>query len=421
MVPTECPQGVINGLLANAAQTRMPSLTAVRDVPTMDANGRLIALPGYDQDSGLLLMSEQFAKWPAICLAPSHNDLRVALQVLWKPFEQFPYVEAADKSVALAAVLTAAVRCCLRTSPGFGFSATAPGTGKTLLAQCIGALYDGTAPAVSAPIMHEEEWAKSLFSSALAGAGTLLFDNAEHAIESASLCAVTTAPAIKGRVLGESREAEAEHRLLVLATGNGLQMVGDLNRRFFTCRLDAQIDASKVAARQFDFEPLGYCLKHRLAIITAALTLIQGYVNAGFPQVCDGLASMDDWNKLVRSTIVWLTKQGLADGFVDPKIALLRDSANDPEAAALAGVLDMAKATFGPNGKFTVADLIKRSAAADGWGDLLKDIAGDHAGVNPRRLGQWLLKREGRITNRLSIKRAGTNRTKTALWSVTEA
>ncbi|MGO4478053.1 hypothetical protein AB4Z32_17535 [Massilia sp. 2TAF26] len=421
MVPTECPQGVINGLLANAAQTRMPRLTAVRDVPTMDANGRLIALPGYDEDSGLLLMSEQFAKWTAIRQAPSDNDLRTALHVLWRPFEQFPYVEAADKSVALAAVLTAAVRCCLRTAPGFGFSATAPGTGKTLLAQCIGALYDGTAPAVSAPIMHEEEWAKSLFSSALAGAGTLLFDNAEHAIESASLCAVTTAPAIKGRVLGESREAEAEHRLLVLATGNGLQMVGDLNRRFFTCRLDAQIDASKVAARQFDLEPLGYCLKHRLAIITAALTLIQGYVNAGFPQVCDGLASMDDWNKLVRSTIVWLTKQCIADGFVDPKIALLRDSANDPQAAALAGVLDMAKTTFGSKGKFTVADLIKRSAAADGWSDLLKDIAGDHAGVNPRRLGQWLLKHEGRITNRLSIKRAGTNRTKTALWSVTEA
>ncbi|KFC65512.1 hypothetical protein [Massilia sp. LC238] len=421
MVVAECPQGVINGLLANAAQTRMPRLTAVRDVPTMDASGRVIAAPGYDEQSGLLLISEQFSKWPAIRKAPSVSDLGTALQTLWKPFQQFPYVSAADKSVVLAAVLTAAVRCCLRTAPGFGFSATAPGTGKTLLAQCIGALYDGTAPAVSAPITHEEEWQKSLFSSALAGAGTLLFDNAEHAIESASLCAVTTAPAIKGRVLGESREAEAEHRLLVLATGNGLQLVGDLNRRFFTCRLDAQVDSSKVAGRQFDLEPLGYCLQNRLAMITAALTLIQGYVNAGFPAVCDGLASMDDWNKLVRSTIVWLAQQGVTKGFVDPKVALLRDSANDPEAAALAGVLEMAKATFGRNGKFTVAELIKRSAGTEGWADLLRDIAGDQRGVDARRLGQWLLKREGRISNRLSIKRAGLNRTKTVLWGISEA
>lgn len=420
MVAVECPQGVVTGLLANAAQTRMSRLTAVRDAPTMDANGRLIATPGYDEQSGLLLMSEHYAKWPAICQTPSTRDLRTALQTLWKPFEQFPYVSAADKSVALAAALTAAVRCCLRTAPGFGFSATAPGTGKTLLAQCIGALYDGTAPAVSAPITHEEEWAKSLFSSALAGAGTLLFDNAEHAIESASLCAVTTAPAIKGRVLGESREAEAEHRLLVLATGNGLQLVGDLNRRFLTCRLDAQVESSQVAGRRFDLEPLGYCLQNRLLMITAALTLIQGYVSAGFPQVCDGLASMDDWNKLVRSTIVWLTQQGLAAGFVDPKVALLRDSANDPEAAALAGVLEMAKTTFGPNGKFTVAELIKRSLPTEGWAELLKDIAGDHAGIDARRLGKWLLKREGRIIDRMSLKRAGVNRTKTALWSVSK-
>lgn len=92
-------------------------------------------------------------------------------------------------------------------------------------------------------------------------------------------------------------------------------------------------------------------------MITAGLTLIQGYVAAGFPNVCDGFASMDDWNKLVRSTIVWLSEQGLAAGFVDPKAALLRDSANDPEAAALAVVLEMAKMTFGPNAKFTVAEL----------------------------------------------------------------
>lgn len=421
MVVAECPQSVVQGLLANAAHTRMPRLTAVRDVPTMDANGRLIAMPGYDEQSGLLLMNEQYAKWPAIRQTPSKRDLAIALQTLWKPFEQFPYVSAADKSVALSAALTAAVRCSLRTAPGFGFSATAPGTGKTLLAQCIGTLYDGEAPAVSAPITHEEEWSKSLFSSALAGAGTLLFDNAEHAIESASLCAVTTAPAIKGRVLGESREAEAEHRLLVLATGNGLQLVGDLNRRFLTCRLDAQVESSKVAGRQFDLEPLGYCLQHRVLMITAALTLIQGYVSAGFPKVCDGLASMDDWNKLVRSTIVWLSEQGVAPGFVDPKVALLRDSANDPEAAALAGVLEMAKTMFGSNGKFTVAELIKRSLTIEGWADLLKDIAGDHGCIDARRLGKWMQKREGRITNGVSLKRVGLNRTKTALWGISAA
>jgi hypothetical protein len=297
VVPVACPPAVVHGLLADAANLRMNKLTAVRNAPTMDHDGRQIVVPGYDKKTGLLLVNDQNTEWPTIPTAPSRSDLQRALAELWMPFSQFPYASAADMSVALAAVLTSAVRSCLRTSPGFGFSATAPGTGKTLLALCIGALYDGIPPAVSPPCSDEPEWAKSLFSAALGGAGTMLFDNAEHAIESASLCAVTTAPSIKSRVLGESRDAEAEHRMLILTTGNGLQFVGDLNRRIFVCRLDANMEASKVAAREFQMDPLSYCLKHRLKLITAALTLIQGYIRAGVPRVCDGLASMDDWKQ----------------------------------------------------------------------------------------------------------------------------
>lgn len=419
IVAVGCPSMVINGILADAARLRMPKLTAVRNAPTMDADGRQISVPGYDEKTGLLLTNDANVAWPSVPCAPTTVELKKALEKLWEPFQHFPYAEACDKSVILAAILTAAVRCCLRTSPGFGFSATTAGTGKTLLAQCIGALYDGVAPAVTPPISHEEEWAKSLFSAALGGAGTLLYDNAEHPIESASLCTVTTAPSIKSRVLGESRDAEAEHRMLILATGNGLQFVGDLNRRMFTCRLDANMEANKVAGRKFDVEPLGYCTKNRIQMINAALTLIQGYMKAGSPQVCDGLASMDDWNKLVRSTIVWLVQRGLAAGFVDPKSALTRDSANDPDANLLACLLDGAKAIFGFNRGFTVAKLIeKASSAGADLKDVLMEIAGDRDAVNSKKMGHWLLKREGRIVDGLRIKRTGQDRKKIALWEV---
>lgn len=415
-----CPTPVINGLLADAANLRMDKLTAVRNAPTMDHDGRQIVVPGYDKPTGLLLVNDKHAEWPAVPAAPSNGDLKKAFAELWMPFSQFPYASAADMSVALAAVLTSAVRSCLRTSPGFGFSATAPGTGKTLLAQCIGALYDGVAPAVSPPCSQEEEWAKTVFSAALGGAGTMLFDNAEHAIESASLCAVTTAPSFKSRVLGESRDAEAEHRMLILATGNGLQFVGDLNRRFFTCRLDASMEASKVAARQFQMEPLSYCLKNRLKLVTAALTLIQGYSGAGFPRMCDGMASMDDWNKLVRSTIIWLTQQGVLEGFVDPKLALTRDSENDPDAALLIGVLDNAKNMFGAGRRFTVAEMVNRATppSMKAVHEMLMEIAGDRGDINTKKLGQYFQKREGRIMNGMRIKRGPPDRQKKATWEV---
>jgi hypothetical protein len=419
MVATACPAPVIGGLLTDAANLRMDKLTAVRNAPTMDCDGRKIVTPGYDKKSGLLLTNDDGKPWPTVPHSPTAFDLREAFAALWKPFAQFPYASDADKSVALAAILTTAVRSCLRTSPGFGFSATAPGTGKTLLAECVGALNDGTPPPISTVCPNEEEWGKTLFAAARGGTGTLLVDNAEYPIESAALCAVTTAPAIKGRVLGESREAEAEHRMLILATGNGLQFVGDLNRRFFVCRLDAKMEAGNVAARMFDMEPLSYCVKHRLPLIAAALTLIQGYVRAGFPRVCDGLASMDDWNKLVRSTIVWLIEQRLIEGFVDPKEALKRDSANDPDAATLGGLLEGTKNLFGAGQRFTVADLVKRTdTQGSGVRQILLDIAGERGDVNRKKLGQYFLRREGRMMDGMRLKRGPLTRQKTATWEV---
>lgn len=419
MVATACPGNVVNGVLADAAILRMDKLTAVRNAPTMDRDGRLITTPGYDQHTSLLLINDRNEQWPVPPIAPTKAQLQAASSELWLPFAKFPYATEADKSVALAAVLTAVVRSCIRTSPGFGFSATAPGTGKTLIAQCIGALYDGEAPAVAALCSNEDEWAKTLFSAALGGAGAKLFDNAEYPIESSSLCALTTAPAFKGRVLGESREAESEHRMLILVTGNGLQFVGDLNRRIFTCRLDAHMEAAKVAAREFELEPLAYCIKNRIKLITAGLTLIQGYARAGFPRVCDGLASMDDWNKLIRSTMVWLIQEGILEGFVDPKVALMRDAANDPVATTLSALLDSAKAAFGIGSSFTVAELIKRSKwPTVGVFDLLYEIAGDRDSIDAKKLGRWLLKYEGRIMDGLRIKRGKPDRQKKATWEI---
>ena len=428
-IETSCPDKVAAGVMAQAGTSTLAKLTAVRTAPTMASNGRLIMDEGYDGPSSLFLVNESQEPWPPIAPAPSSEDLRAALEALWTPFALFPFSDQMDAAVCLAAALTAAVRPCLTTAPGFGFSATAPGTGKTLLAQCIGTLYDGVETAAIAPIIQEEEWTKTLFSAALGGSGAILIDNAEHAIESASLCVATTSPALKSRILGESRAAEVEHRLLIMATGNGLRFVGDLNRRFFVCRLDAKMEAAEVSGRKFKLKPLEYCKANRVPMVAAALTLIRGYVEAGCPDVCDGLASLDDWNKLVRSTIVWLVQQGMAPGFVDPKLALGRDGKDDPDAAKLAGLMAGIKDNIGLDNKFTVADLV--SGASTLFDDLalnksdrvdlasiLDEIAGERGKVNTRRLGRWVESRAGRIVDGLRLLRAGTSRSKVALWKL---
>jgi len=189
------------------------------------------------------------------------------------------------------------------------------------------------------------------------------------------------------------------------------------------------MEASEVSGRQFDLEPLGYCKANRTQIISAALTLIRGYIAAGCPRVCDGLASMDDWNKLVRSTIVWLVQQGLAPGFVDPKEALKRDSQDDPEAAKLAGLLVGIQDSIGVGNRFTAAELISEATMGFDNSDehtrslvnlaaVIDEIAGERGKVNARRLGRWIEKHAERIMNGLRVIRDGKARTGAAYWKV---
>lgn len=417
-LPTRCPTEVTSGILTFASRYRLPALSAVRDAATMDLSGRIVDAPGFDEATGILIICNDPNAWPPIVRAPNRAQLRVAFQKLWTPFAEFPYSSPADASAALAAVLTTAVRAILPTAPAFGFSATAPGTGKTLLAQSIGSLYSGVEPAVNAPITQEDEWRKALFAAALGGAMTYLLDNAEHSIESSSLAAAITAGKIADRVLGESRNEAVDHRMMIMATGNGLRLIGDLNRRFFVSRLDAHIEASHIVSRKFDLNPLEYCKNHRVEMNAAALTLMRGYAAAGFPRVCDGLASFDDWNKLVRSTIIWLINEGIAEGYVDPVEALQRETSNDPDTELLMALMQVVEAGRGISQRFTVRDLIYEGNNGNDLEFILLEIAGDSGRINSKRLGHWLNAREGRIVNGMSLVKDGKHRTGIVQWKI---
>ena len=60
------------------------------------------------------------------------------------PFNGFPFVDARARAALLSALLTAAVRPILPTAPAHGFDAPTVGSGKTLLARCIGRSSRGT-------------------------------------------------------------------------------------------------------------------------------------------------------------------------------------------------------------------------------------------------------------------------------------
>ena len=75
----------------------------------------------------------------------------------------------------------------------------------------------------------ENEMKKLLFSALLANDQVIVFDNLTRPLEGAALNTVLTEASWEERVLGESRTATVPTNALFLASGNNLQINGDMH------------------------------------------------------------------------------------------------------------------------------------------------------------------------------------------------
>lgn len=408
----DAPTWAAASLMAKDGERGLPRLDAVVTAPTLRRDGSLLDEPGYDEPSRLLLILDSPDAWH-IADRPTEDEAKAALDALWAPFHLFPLVDSVDRGVVLAAILTALIRPSLPTAPGFGFDAPTAGSGKTLLAQTIGALLLGDAPAALPPASNQDEEArKRLFSALLNGARVLLWDNVREPLGNGALDAFLTAPVFQDRILGKSETASVPNRALFLVTGNNLRLVGDTCRRVLVARMDPQME--KPYGRSFDFCPLQTATGNRPRLVTAGLTLIRAWIAAGRPRHGKGrTASFEAWDDLVRQTVCWVATWD--DRFDDPLDATERAFEHDPETAKLAALLGAWHGVMGAQ-PATVAQIKAESSKVKLDGepthpalvDALAEIAGDARGnLNPRILGRWIERNAERRVGGLRFVRAG--------------
>ncbi len=399
----DAPPAAAIAIIAKNGDRRLPKLTAVITAPILRVDGSILSEPGHDASTGLLYLSAS-GDTAHIPEHPTIEQACAAFARLWEPVRLFPLADDVDRGVVLAALITACLRPSLPTAPGFGFDAPAAGTGKTLLAQTIGALGCGDAPAAMPPASNQdEECRKRLFASLRDGHKILLWDNVRDVFGNAAIDAFLTASVFADRVLGASETASLPNRALFLVTGNNLRLVGDTCRRILVARLDAKDD--KPYARRFNFDPLQTVLGRRESLVIDALTIVRAYRAAGSPRLAPGrTASFEDWDDLVRQPVVWVAKFSLLWGlpsFADPLGATDRAFELDPETAKLAALMAAWGQCFGDR-PTTVAEAVARTFPAAGapasaaLADALEEIAGERGTINRRILGRWIEKQTGR-------------------------
>jgi len=316
-----------------------------------------------------------------------------------------------EPAVALSGLITPVVRGAHATAPLHAFRANAPGSGKSYLVDCASAISSGRPCPVAAAGSDEAETEKRLTGLLLAGFPIASLDNVNGELGGDLLCQAIERPFIRLRPLGRSDIMEVESRATLFATGNGLRVRGDMVRRTLVGDLDAQMERPEL--RPFKGNPVATVMAKRGLYVSACLIIVRAYILAGRPGVLPPIASFADWSDTVRSALVWL-------GCADPAASMETAREDDPELAELREVVTVWQAALRVGEGFTVKDLADAAEerlptkmgeptdyANPDWRDCLLRLAGDRGAVNTRRLGMWLMSREGRIVDSFRIKRPG--------------
>lgn len=329
-IPINPPGGHVSALLARVGEWKAPVLHGVVSSPTMRKDGTILQTPGYDSSSGLLFEPNGVV-FPVVPDAPTREDALRARDVLFAPFRDFEFATPADRSVLLSATLTAVVRRNLPSAPLFAIDAPTAGSGKSLLCETVGIIATGHKPTMISQGKTDEENEKRISSVLMAGDPVLVFDNCDRPLGGDTLCSALTQEVIAARILGKSEVPRVLTNAVFMATGNNLEVMGDLGRRTLLCRIDT--GEERPDQIEHDFNPVEEARVGRAALVVAGLTILRAYEAAGRPNRMVPMGSFESWN-VVREALVWLDE-------ADPTTTRERVIADDPRKGDLAELLEL--------------------------------------------------------------------------------
>jgi hypothetical protein len=415
-----CPGWVAETYLARAGRWKIPVLLRIVNSPFLRGDGSLCERPGYDRDSALLYILGRGQSFPSVPAVPTLQQAREALTYLDDTlFEEFPFVEKIDRSVALSLVLTALDRHAMTTAPLHAFTSPVAGTGKSLLIDIASLLASGEITPVISQGSNKEETEKRLGAELLSGNAIVSFDNCSSEVDSELLCQALTQRELRVRELGYSRNVRVPITALFTVNGNNLLIANDLTRRTLLCQLDAGVERPET--RKFKYKVDEVARDQRGLLVAAGLTILRGWHVAKTTIGVEPMGSFEEWSYRIRCPLLWLDRGDPCDS-----IKTIRE--NDPLRSLLNAVLVQWEAALGTVDCFTVQQAIDKAtklatgqlgvgntpaiSADPDFYHALAAVAVARSGgiISNERLGRWLNSNNGKIVGKLKLARVGNNK-----------
>src|SRR5215217_7654424 len=402
LFPQSAAQSVCEGARLGEHMPDLKALHGATHTPMMRRDGTILDTPGYDAATGFLYLPDPDLIVPPIPDRPTPDEIKAAVELILTPVAEFPFVSDDDRATWIGLLFTPILRPLLPGPYQMGvFTATNPGSGKTLLAKMIRILHGGVQRGEMP--RDADELRKSITAALMdTTAPVITFDNLTGVIRSSVLEALLTDREWTDRWLGQNRSVTAVNDRLWLATGNNAAFGGDLARRIETVRLDPP-GANPHLRTGFKIGDLETWMReHRGDLLAALLVVARGWVVAGMPSEDVRSDSYARWIGGLRGMLGWAGFPGVFGGGGSSEPAV---SSDDEEWHTFLVELYGA---FGTE-PFTVKGLGERldsfagridAAAlpgdlADKWAHIRE---GKDAGFR-RSLGWWLKNRLGRYAS----------------------
>jgi hypothetical protein len=300
---TTPPDRIVESVL-NRGAWPFPPLDGIVTVPVLRPDGTVHDTPGYDDKTGMYYVPDELFTIPHISHAPSDAEIADARNALFDLVRDFPFDGESSRANALSLVFSLIMRPAIHGCiPLLLVDAPIQGTGKTLLVITLGQIACGTVPVQTAPTGMrdgEEEWRKRITSVFIRGSNIALIDNLPEkgVFDSAVFAAMITSPTWEDRMLGKNILCRYRALTIWVATGNNIRTGGDIPRRSYTCRLDA--NAERPWERSgFEHKDLAeFAKENRGKLLAAVYMLIRAWYARGCPapKNIPTFGSFEEWS-----------------------------------------------------------------------------------------------------------------------------
>lgn len=308
-VGTNPPLSLAENVLA-LGRWDYPPLSGIARSPILRPDGSICTTPGYDPDTRLFYAPDPGLVLPEIPDQPNVHEVQASVDMLADLIGDFPFADQASRANAMSILFSILMRPVIAGHiPLVIVDAPVQGSGKTLLVTTLATIAVGSVAGESIPSkQNDDEWRKKITSILLSATPFVLLDNIPDntTIDTPALAAALTTFEWSDRLLGKNDSVRLPSRAVWAATGNNLRVAGDMPRRSYSVRLDA--NAERPWERS-GFRIAGldaYVAEHRGQLLSAAFTIIRAWYVAGKPRAqVPPFGSFEDWVSTVGSVLAF--------------------------------------------------------------------------------------------------------------------